>query len=209
VPCGDTTFVPHNCFLAREANTFYSLDLVQPVVHPYGLWGSLKDSPWYSFYSVFPTRQWSEIEDYIKIYAINGDPYDPYDTNTRLPKEHRQFIVCAQCGRQAQDCFAMGSMVNFNPPFDQPSYVACVSCSTHKALVAFMDTDLKWFDALQLRVSFYSKDSFVLLACVYAFLHLLHLFPLHLHIACMTCLIVFLQSCCMRSSTVHQHACSS
>ncbi|DBA84339.1 TPA: hypothetical protein ACH3X2_006255 [Trebouxia sp. C0005] len=99
VPCGDTTFVPHNCFSTREANAFYSLDLVQPVVHPYELWGPLKD--------------------------------------------------CA-C-KQAQDCWAMGSMVNFNSPFDQPSYLACVYCSTYRALVAFMDTDVKWFDALQLQ----------------------------------------------------------
>ncbi|DBA65450.1 TPA: hypothetical protein ACH3X2_003236 [Trebouxia sp. C0005] len=151
VPCGDTTFVPHNCFSTREANAFYSLDLVQPVVHPYKLWGPLKHCPWYSFYSVFPTRQWSEFEDYIKIYAVSGDPYDPYDTDKRLPKEHRLFTVCAECGRQAHDCWAMGSMVNFNSPFDQPSYVACVYCSTYRALVAFMDTDVKWFDALQLQ----------------------------------------------------------
>ncbi|DBA98976.1 TPA: hypothetical protein ACH3X1_014315 [Trebouxia sp. C0004] len=151
VPCGDTTFVPHNCFSARETNAFYSLDLVQPVVHPYELWGPLKDYPLYSYYSVFPTRQWSESEDYIKIYAISGDPYDPWDTDKRLPKEHRLFTVCAECGRQAQDCWAMGSMVNFNSPFDQPSYVACVYCSTYRALVAFLDTDVKWFDALQLQ----------------------------------------------------------
>lgn len=85
MPCGDTTFVPHNRFTTREANAFYSLDLVQPVVHPYELWGPLKDCPWYNFYSVFPTRQWSEFEDYIKIYAISGEPYDPYDTDKRLP----------------------------------------------------------------------------------------------------------------------------
>jgi len=70
-----------------------------------------------------------------------------------LPKEHRLFTVCAECGRQAHDCWAMGSMVNFNSPLDQPSYVACVYCSTYRALVAFMDTDVKWFDALQLQVS--------------------------------------------------------
>ena len=144
VPCGDitfdTTFVPHNCFSTREAmaNAFYSLDLVQPVVHPYELWGPLRDCPWYSFYAVFPSRQWSEFQDYIKIYAVSGDPYDPYDTDKRLPKEHRRFTVCAECGRQAQDCWAMGSMVNFNSPFDQPSYVACVYCSTYRAL-AFME----------------------------------------------------------------------
>ncbi|KAL3157773.1 hypothetical protein ABBQ32_012198 [Trebouxia sp. C0010 RCD-2024] len=153
VPCGDTTFVPHNCFTTREANAFYTLDLVQPVnvVHPYELWGPLKDCPWYNFWSAFPTRQWSEFEDYIKIYAINGERYDPYDTDKRLPTQHRQFTVCAECGRQAQECWAMGSMVNFNSPFDQSSYVACVYCSTYRALVAFLDTDMKWFDALQLR----------------------------------------------------------
>ncbi len=43
-------------------------------------------------------------------------------------------------------------MVNFSSPSDQPSYVACVYCSTYRALVAFMDTDVKWFDALQLQV---------------------------------------------------------
>ena len=163
VPCGDTTFVPHNCLSTREANVFYSLDLVQPVVHPYELWGPLKHCPWYSFYSVFPTRQWSEFEDYIKIYAVSGDPYDPYDTDKRLPKEHRLFTVCAECGRQAHDCWAMGSMVNFNSPFDQPSYVACVYCSTYRALVAFMDTDVKWFDALQLQVSLVEPN--ILLPC--------------------------------------------
>ena len=47
----------------------------------------------------------------------------------------------------------MGSMVNFNAPFDQPSYVACVYCATYRALVAFMDTNVKWYDALQLGVS--------------------------------------------------------
>jgi len=81
---------------------------------------------------VFPTRQWSEIEDYVKIYAISGDPYDPYETDKHLPKEHRQCTVCIERGRQAQDCWAMESMVNFNPPFNWPSYVyiACVYCST-------------------------------------------------------------------------------
>ena len=48
----------------------------------------------------------------------------------------------------------MGSLVNFNAPFDHPSYVACVYCSTYRALVAFVDTDVKWFDVLQLRVSY-------------------------------------------------------
>ena len=126
VPCGDTTFLAHQCFTLRSADAFYSLDWVQPVVHPYSLRGPLKDCPWYNFWSVFPTRQWSEIEDYIKIYAISGDNYHPLDTDKRLPKEHRQFTICAECGRQVHDCWAMGSMVNFNPPFDQPSYVACV-----------------------------------------------------------------------------------
>ena len=93
------------------------------------------------------------MEDYINIYAVRGDPYDPYDMDKCLPKEHRQFTVCAECGRQAQDCWAMGSMVNFNSPFDQPSYVACAYCSTYRALVAFMAIDVKWFDALQLQVS--------------------------------------------------------
>ena len=53
----------------------------------------------------------------------------------------------------------MGSMVDlsFNPPFDQPSYVACLYCSTYRALVAFMDTDVKWYDALQLQVSMCSN----------------------------------------------------
>ncbi len=46
-----------------------------------------------------PTRQWSEFEDYIKTYAVSGDPYDPYDTDKRLPKEHRLFTICAECGR--------------------------------------------------------------------------------------------------------------
>ena len=153
MPCGDTTFLAHQCFTLRSADAFYSLDWVQPVVHPYSLRGPLKDCPWYNFWSVFPTRQWSEIEDYIKIYAISGDNYHPLDTDKRLPKEHRQFTICAECGRQAHDCWAMGSMVNFNPPFDQPSYVACVYCSTYRALVAFMDTNVKWYDALQLGVS--------------------------------------------------------
>ncbi len=105
----------------------------------------------------------SEFEDYIKNYAVSGDPYDPYDTDKRLPKEHRLFTVCAECGRQAHDWRAMGSMVNFNSPFDQPSYVACVRCSTYRALVAFMDTDVKWFDALQLQVSLVEPN--ILLPC--------------------------------------------
>lgn len=67
--------------------------------------------------------------------------------NKRLPKEHRQLTVCAECSRQAQDSWAM---VRF--AFDQPSYVACLYCSTYRALVAVMDTNVKWFDALQLRI---------------------------------------------------------
>ena len=82
------------------------------------------------------------MEDYIKIHVVNNDPYDPYDMDKRLPKEHRQFTVGTECGRQAQDCWAMGLLVNFNSPYDQPSYVACVYCSTYKALVAFMDTNV-------------------------------------------------------------------
>lgn len=126
---------------------------VQPVVHPYSSRGPLRDWPWYNFWSVFPTCQWSEIEDYIKISAIIGDNYHPLDTDKGLPKEHRQFTICAKCGRQAHDCWAMGSMVDFNLPFDQPSYVACAYCSTYMALVAFMDTNVKWYDALQSQVS--------------------------------------------------------
>ena len=93
------------------------------------------------------------MEDYIEIYAISGDNYHPLDTDKGLPKEHRQFTICAKCGRQAHDCWAMGSMVDFNLPFDQPSYVACAYCSTYMALVAFMDTDVKWYDALQPQVN--------------------------------------------------------
>lgn len=208
VPSGDTTFVPHNCFTTREANAFYSLDLVQPVVHPYELWGPLKDCPWYNFWSVFSTRQWSEIEDYIKIFAISGEHYDPYDTDKRLPKQHRQFTVCTECGRQAQECWAMGSMVNFNPPFDQPSYVACVYCSTYRALVAFMDTDMKWFDALQLRVGLYSK-----IVCVACWCHapccICQLLAIPTS-CCMHYLFVgFCESCCMPSAAVHQYAYST
>ena len=77
LPDGDTAFVAHDCFTLRNADAFYSLDWVQPVVHPYSLRGPLKGCPWYNFWSVFPTRQWSEIEDYIKIYAISGDNYHP------------------------------------------------------------------------------------------------------------------------------------
>ncbi len=153
LPCNDTTFVPHSCFSTREANAFYSLDLVQPVVHPYELWGPLKHRPWYNFYSLFPTRQWSKLEDHIKFYAVSGDPHDPYDTDKRLPKEHKLFTICAECCSQAHDCWAMGSVVIFNSPFDQPSYIACVYCPTYRALVAFMDIYVKWFDALQLQVS--------------------------------------------------------
>ncbi len=48
----------------------------------------------------------------------------------------------------------MGSLVNFiNPPVTQPSRVACVYCSSYRALVAFMETDVRWFHALQLQVS--------------------------------------------------------
>ena len=91
-------------FTLRSPDAFYSLDWVQPVVHLYSLTGPLKDCPWYNFWSVFRTRQWSEIQDYIKIYAISGNNYDPLDTDNRLPKEHRQFTVCAECGKQAHDC---------------------------------------------------------------------------------------------------------
>ena len=36
------------------------------------------------------------MEDYIKIYAVSGDPYDPYDTDKHLLKEHMLFTVCAE-----------------------------------------------------------------------------------------------------------------
>ena len=153
VPRGAAYFVPHRCFTTRDASVFYSLDLVQPVVHPYRLRGCLENCKWYSFYQVFPGCQWSEINDYIKIYAVSGDPYDPWTTDKRVPKEHRQFTFCSECGREAKDCWAMGSLVNFNPPDTQSSRVACVYCSTYRALVAFMDTNVKWFDAVQLQVS--------------------------------------------------------
>ena len=175
MPGGDTAFLAHDCFTLRNADAFYSLDWVQPVVHPYSLRGPLKDCPGYHFWSVFPTRQWSEIEDYIKIYAISGDNYHPLDTDKRLPKEHRQLTICAECGRQAHDCWAMGSMVDLNPPFDQPSYVACVYSSTFRALVAFMDTNVKWYDALQLRVSLCLRTSLML---AHTFLYLLTCLPI-------------------------------
>lgn len=58
----------------------------------------------------------------------------------------------------------MGSLVNFNPPDTQSSRVACVYCSTYRALVAFMDTDVKWFDAIQLQVSLAKMDCNLLIA---------------------------------------------
>ena len=124
-PCGDRTFIPHDSFKAREGNAFCSLNLVQPDVHPSSLWGTLGDCSCHSFWSVIPSGQWSEIEDYIKIHAISSEHYDPCGTDKRLPKEHRQFTLCIECGRQAHDGWAKGPLVNLTPPIDQLSYDYC------------------------------------------------------------------------------------
>ncbi len=54
---------------------------------------------------------------------------------------------CGECGRKPwEHCRAMGSQVGI----DEDCYLACVYCSTYRAVEDFLKSDTKWFDMLQL-----------------------------------------------------------
>ena len=72
--------------------------------------------------------------------------YQPHVYNDKLPKKLWQFIECGECGRKPWKCMAMGSWVGTMPD----CHLACVYCSTYRAIKDFVKGDTKWFDMLQL-----------------------------------------------------------
>ena len=48
--------------------------------------------------------------------------------------------------------------MGFSVSFEQAQQHACVYCLSYRPLLAFMDTDVNWFDALQLQVSLANID---------------------------------------------------
>ena len=87
------------------------------------------------------------FQKYIKIVLDHTNDYQPHISNSKLPKELRQFTECDECGRKPwEDCMAMGSQVGA----DEDCYVACIYCSTYRAIEDFLKSNTEWFDMLQL-----------------------------------------------------------
>ena len=83
---------------------------------------------------------------YIKILSADKNDYQPHFCNGKLPKKLWQFVECGECGRKPWECMAMGSWVGTMPD----CHLACVYCSTYRAIEDFVKSDTKWFGMLQL-----------------------------------------------------------
>ncbi len=93
------------------------------------------------------TIKTAPFHKYIKICLANTNEYQPHILNSKLPKVLWQFTECAECGgRPWEDCMAMGSKVGT----DEDCHLACVYCSTYRAIEDFLKSDTKCFDMLQL-----------------------------------------------------------
>ena len=87
------------------------------------------------------------FQNYIKIALDHTNEYQPHVINYKLPEELWQFTECDECGRRPwEDCMAIWSQVGA----DRDCYLACVYCSTYRAIEDFLKSDTKWFDMLQL-----------------------------------------------------------
>ena len=104
-------------------------------------------SSWVRAVDVFDCMPNTLFQKYIKIVLADAIEYQPHISNSKLPKELSQFTECDECGRKPwEDCMAMGSQVGA----DEDCYLACVYCSTYRAIEDFLNSDTKWFDILQL-----------------------------------------------------------
>jgi len=109
--------------------------------------GHFPGSSWVRAVDVFDCMPNALFQKYIKIVLANTTEYQPYIPNSELPEELRQFTECGECGRKPwEDCMAMGSQVGT----DEDCYLACVYCSTYRAIEDFLKSDTKWFNMLQL-----------------------------------------------------------
>ena len=87
------------------------------------------------------------FQNYIKIVLDHTNEYQPHVINYKLLEELWQFTECEECGRKPwEDCTAMGSQVGA----DRDCYLACLYCSTYRAIEDFLKSETKWFDMLQL-----------------------------------------------------------
>lgn len=108
--------------------------------------GYFPGSSWVRAVDVFDCMPNALFQKYMKIVLANTTEYQPYIPNSELPEELRQFTECGECGRKPwEDCMAMGSQVGT----DEDCYLACVYCSTYRAIEDFLKSDTKWFDMLQ------------------------------------------------------------
>jgi hypothetical protein len=147
-PYGHTSLRKHHVFdtPAREV-PFYATSWVQPVVHPMVPCEHFPGSSWVRAADIFDCLPNTIFQNHIKIVCAHTNEYQPHIINSNLPKELWQFTECDECGRKPwEDCMAMGSQVGA----DEDCYLACVYCSTYRAIEDFLKSDTKWFDILQL-----------------------------------------------------------
>ena len=109
--------------------------------------GDFSGSSWVRAVDVFDFMPNTLFQSYIKIILDHTNEYQPHISNSKLPKELWQFTECDECGRKPwEDCMAMGSQVGA----DGDCYLACVYCSTYRAIEDFLKSETKQFDMLQL-----------------------------------------------------------
>ena len=124
---------------AREV-PFYATSWVQPVPG-----GDFSGSSWVRAVDVFDFMPNTLFQNYIEIVLVHTNEYEPHVIDYKLPEELWQFTECEECGRKPwEDCMAMGSQVGA----DRHCYLACVYCSTYKAIEDFLKSETKWFDML-------------------------------------------------------------
>ena len=145
-PCGHKALRKRYVFdtCARELPS-YSTAMVQPIVHPMVLSGDWSSS-WVRAIDVFGSMPNTLFHKYLKLMLADTNDYQPYVCYGKLPKKLWQFIECGECGRKPWECMAMGSWVGTMPD----CHLACVYCSTYRAIEDFVKSDTKWFDMLQL-----------------------------------------------------------
>lgn len=103
-------------------------------------------SSWVRAVDVFASMPNTLFHKYIKIVLADTNEYQPHAFNGNLPKKLWQFTQRGECGRKPWECMAMGSWVGTLTDCQ----LACVYCSTHRAIEYFLRSDTKWFDMLQL-----------------------------------------------------------
>ena len=147
-PNGQTSLRKHHIFDTRAREVpFYATCWVQPVVHPMAPCGDFSGSSWVRAVDVFDCMPDTLFRKYLMIVLGHTNQYQPHISNSELPKELRQFTECDECGRKPwEDCMAMGSQVGT----DGDRHLACVYCSTYRAVEDFLQSDTKWFDMLLL-----------------------------------------------------------